>query len=48
MRGISRDGNYRRYDDEELPPWRIGAEDDEDEDEDPYDDYSDEDEVDGI
>lgn len=28
------------YDDEELPPWRLGVETDEDED--PYDDYSDE------
>lgn len=33
------------YDDEELPPWRTGAEDDGDEDEDPYDDYSSEDEA---
>lgn len=32
------------YDDEELPPWRTGAEDDE-EDEDPYDDYSDEEDM---
>lgn len=30
------------YDEEELPPWRVGAGED-DEDEDPYDDYSDED-----
>lgn len=33
------------YDDEELPPWRIGAENDKDED--PYDDYSSEDEAEG-
>lgn len=33
------------YDDEELPPWRLGAE--MDGDEDPYDDYSDEEEMEG-
>ena len=32
--------------DGELPPWRLGAEDDEDGDEpDPYDDFNDEDEA---
>lgn len=32
---------------DELPPWRMGDEDDVDEDEDPYDDYSSEDEAEG-
>ena len=34
------------YTDEELPPWRMGVEEDEDGDEDPYDDYDDEEEAD--